>query len=369
MKNITLNFLIIFALIFAASCNSNNSSKGEITQLRFIDEYVIPDGTMFENTLVGGLSGLDYNNGTWAFISDGNTAPIRFYTATMNYDSNGFNSVKITYVKTLKDKNNVAFTDGSVDPESIRFTNNGFIWTNEGNINNRVNSSIRFANSNGNYLSEIILADKFNISKDTTKGPRHNGVFEGISVAINNKGYWAAMELPLVQDGLIPSLDDTNSPVRIAYITNNGEFGKEFAYELDTVARKASDTSFTVNGLVEIIEYNNNQFLVLERSYSTGFSDGGNNVKIYKANANNATDISNIESLNGATYTKATKTLLFDLESVRSQLTNGIVDNIEGITFGPKLENGNRSIVLVADNNFSAFGPQLNQFILLEVLD
>ena len=82
---------------------------------------------------------------------------------------------------------------------------------------------------------------------------------------------------------------------------------------------------------------------MLERSFATRYSDGGN------------------------------KTLLFDFEDIRAQLstaggTDRVVDNIEGIAFGADLPNGNKSLVLVADNNFSAFGQQLNQFIVFEVI-
>ena len=92
-------------------------------------------------------------------------------------------------------------------------------------------------------------------------------------------------------------------------------------------------------------------------------------MKIYDVDAGNATDISEINSLADVPYQPAKKTLLFDFEEIRDQLTDGVVDNIEGISFGPSFPNGNRSLILVADNNFSAFGPQLNQFILFELLD
>jgi hypothetical protein len=59
--------------------------------------------------------------------------------------------------------------------------------------------------------------------------------------------------------------------------------------------------------------------------------------------------------------------LVFNFNDVKQQLTQGIIDNIEGITFGPKLPNGNQSLLLVSDNNFQAFGLQLNQFILMEI--
>ena len=40
-------------------------------------------------------------------------------------------------------------------------------------------------------------------------------------------------------------------------------------------------------------------------------------------------------------------------------------DNIEGLTFGPQLANGNRSLLFVSDNNFSS--TQKTQVFLFEV--
>ncbi|HUM66399.1 MAG TPA: esterase-like activity of phytase family protein, partial [Chitinophagaceae bacterium] len=42
------------------------------------------------------------------------------------------------------------------------------------------------------------------------------------------------------------------------------------------------------------------------------------------------------------------------------------VFNVEGITWGPRLSNGNRSLVLVTDNNFNP--RERTQFFLFEVI-
>ena len=63
----------------------------------------------------------------------------------------------------------------------------------------------------------------------------------------------------------------------------------------------------------------------------------------------------------------AGKELVFNFNSVKDQLTNGIIDNIEGMCFGPELKNGKRSLMLVSDNNFNSFADQINQFILMEI--
>ena len=52
-----------------------------------------------------------------------------------------------------------------------------------------------------------------------------------------------------------------------------------------------------------------------------------------------------------------TKNLLADLSTVPEVQK---LDNVEGITFGPKLSDGRQSVVLVTDDNLSA--DQVTQF-------
>ncbi|MFV1449729.1 esterase-like activity of phytase family protein [Maribacter sp. HS] len=356
------------ALIITSCGGKKDSKKAENTiNLRFVDEYVLPAESALNSTKVGGLSSIDYANGSYYLISDNTESP-RFYQAEISFDLNGFDSIFMKSVTLLKDKNGLGFSEGSIDPESLRYDNGSFIWTSEGNINNGVNPFVRISDSSGKFVKEIDVRDRFLIHPDPKFGPRHNGVFESITLSHQQKGYWAAMELPLKQDGDEPTLDETDSPVRIAFINKEtGSFEKEIVYELDNVTRQAiNGHSFELNGVVEILEYDTNKFLVLERSYAMGYKDGGNTVKIYDVDASNATDVSNFKSLKVRNYSKATKKLLYNFDTIRNDLTNGVVDNIEGITFGPNFENGNRSLIVVADNNFNLYGSQLNQFILFE---
>lgn len=376
MRNRLLKVSILASTFIMGSCDKLDDFLGDGggerdgKELKFIDEYVIADGQMFENTVVGGLSGLDYANGAWYMISDDPNTP-RFYTATIDYTKDGFHSISITGLSELNDQGGGAFAAGTVDPEALRVFGGTAVWTSEGNVNNGIDPFVRRATLSGDFVNETKLADRYKVATDENKGPRQNGVFEGISLSADGNGFWVNMELPLREDGPAPTTQDTESPIRIAYIDQaTGEFGKEFAYELDPVVRPAAnETSFELNGVVEILEYEEGKFFVLERSFSTGYDDGGNNVKIYEVDASDATDISEIGALPGSGYQAAEKTLLFDFEDIRDQLTDGVVDNIEGIDFGPDFSNGNRSLVLVADNNFSAFGPQLNQFVLFELID
>lgn len=387
MKDSFLFSLILGSLLFGCSNDDNSTSSNSginkvispitVNGLKFIGEQVIPDDDVLNGNKVGGLSGIDYTNNSYYLISDDPKAPIRYYTADLVFNEKEFTSVKIKSEVELLDKNNSSFAV-DVDPESLRVDGNEIIWVSEGNVNNKVNPFVRSANLDGTFKKEFDTPIIFNPNDAKGKGPKHNGVFESLSLSIDGNGYWVGMELPIAEDGEKPIFaNDTESPVRITYIDKaTGKSGKQFAYELDKVTREVIGTgfNFTVNGLVELLEYDTDKFLALERSFTTGSDDGGNNVTIYKVNATNATDVSSFTSLKGATYTTAIKTPLFDFESIRSQLSpvegsnKKIVDNIEGITFGPDFSNGNKSLVVVADNNFSAFGKQLNQFVVFEVL-
>lgn len=369
---LNLNTLLVLGLGASLfSCDYVDDVIGETPKdsisLQYIDEYIIPDGAQYQNTIFGGISGLDYDGTSWYMISDDPKQP-RFYKGDIAFTTDGFSEVAIKEVTFFKDQEGNQLNDGITDPEALRVDGNTIIWTSEGNINNNLPPSVNFANLDGVFTGVATLREAYLPQEAEDKGPRHNGVFEGVSLAVDGDGYWVNMELPLKQDGSEPLLEDTDSPVRIAFVDKaTGKFGKEFAYELDPVVRPATNgTSFTVNGVVEILEYEKDRFLVLERSFATGYADGGNDVKIYEVDATDATDVSKIEALKGANYKPAKKTLLFNFESVRNRLTQSIVDNIEGIAFGPDFANGNKSLVLVADNNFSAFGPQLNQFVLFE---
>ena len=141
---------------------------------------------------------------------------------------------------------------------------------------------------------------------------------------------------------------------------------KEVAYNLDGIA-KLPINYFAVNGVVEIIEYDLDKFLVMERSYSAGYGSHGNTIKIFRVDVTKATNILNLEKLKGQDFIFAEKELLFNFKTERKKLTEHIIDNIEGMTLGPKLENGEQSLIVVSDNNFNSFVKQLNQFILLKI--
>ncbi|MGK0235701.1 MAG: hypothetical protein ACI9EK_002241, partial [Psychroserpens sp.] len=122
------------------------------------------------------------------------------------------------------------------------------------------------------------------------------------------------------------------------------------------------------NGVTDILEFKPNHFFMIERIYQSGYGAYGNIVRVYHAYADeNTTNSLAINSLKEINYIPLKKELILDFDSFKDNLTENIVDNIEGITFGPILPNGNKTLLFVSDDNFQVYGKQLNQFLLFEI--
>jgi len=99
-------------------------------------------------------------------------------------------------------------------------------------------------------------------------------------------------------------------------------------------------------------------FLVMERAFVPGT---GNDVNIYGVRVSGADDVASMPALASFNGRTVEKTLLVNMASV------GVTpDNLEGLAWGPRLPDGNRALIVVADDNFS--NTQTNQFLLFEAV-
>ncbi len=355
---------VVFVLlsILLLGCGASQHKNHKKLEFVFLDEYIFPQDVKVDNTIVGGLSGIDYHNGKYYLVCDDASNPI-YYEATIAIKNKKITNISIDKVVLVKDSTKF------LDLEAIRYSKNAnqLVLTSEGHIRTQKDPLFFMVNAKGTIENEFTLPSAF---KATSKEkPRHNGTLEGLSNSIDGKGYWIAMELPLEIDGPEPQLTKTNSPVRITYIDGTSKQPtKQFAFKLGNIS-KTPKNKFAVNGLTDVLEYANTMFFVIERSYASGLGTQGNTVKIFKIDASKATNTLSLKSLKDIEYTPAKKELIFDFEQIRELLTNKSVDNIEGITFGPVLPNGHKTLIAVSDNNFSKFEKQLNQFILFEIVD
>ena len=350
--------LCLFAIVFFIACKEDSSIK-----LSFVDEFVLKDSIRFKNTLVGGLSSIDYNNGDYYMVIDDDKNP-RVLKAAINFKKDTIQNVVFKDVVCLSDsipffKNNILDLESAFIDE-----NNDIIITSEGSIKKGKNPTVFSVNKKGEFVSSYTVSEYF--KAESYGKPRHNALFEASTKAYKENGFWIGMEGVLEIDGEAPSQKKQTPPARITYydaITKEPTY--QFAYPLDYIERP-SKGGFNVNGITAILAYAKDSFLVVERAFQSGYGINGNVVKIYNVVLDAIiTNTLNIKSLKTTDYVPVKKQLVFDFNSIRNKLTDKIIDNIEGITLGPVLENGKQSLILVADDNFQKHGKQLNQIIVL----
>ena len=359
-----INLLSLGAILFAG-CATTQKLNTENIRITYLDEFVLEQGLEVGGTKVGGISGIDLHEGTYYLVADQPSSP-RIYKAEISLINRSIDTVIISEVINL-DKEDVFYRESTPDLEGIRFDaeTGEIVISSEGSIQNGKDPSLFHVSTEGQYLFHYEIPDYFKASGE--QKPRNNGVFEGLAESVDKSAYWVAMELPLKKDGPEPKIYRTNSPVRITKFNKETKTAeKQFAYQLDGIA-KFPINWFAVNGVTELLEYEEDKFLVLERAYSAGYGSNGNTVKIFEVDASKATNTLNFENLKKEDYVPATKRLIFDFKSIKNFLSEEIIDNIEGMSFGPVLPNGKQSLMLVSDDNFSSFGHQITQFILLEL--
>lgn len=364
------------AAIFLSACASI-PRDAPIAGLRLIGEQRIALKQPFEGTTVGGLSGIDYDaaSATWVMESDDRSEinPARFYRATLSYDSEKFSGVTLNSVHFFTQPDgsrypNLAHArldkgDEVADIESIRVDpRDGSVWySSEGNRKVGLHPFVRHADRDGKFLATLPTPAMFNVSKEEV-GSRNNMSFEGLSFSPDGKSLWLGMEAALYQDGPLAT-PDHGSVVRITRLDRAGAVLGQYAYPLDAVASRPAPGREADNGVSEILAVNDHQVLVVERA-GVANADGlyANHVRVYEMETQGATDIQALPALTGATYVPARKRLLLDLE----QIGLARVDNLEGISWGPRLANGRRSLVMISDDNFNP--QQVTQILAFEVL-
>ena len=119
------------------------------------------------------------------------------------------------------------------------------------------------------------------------------------------------------------------------------------------------------NGLVEILAIDKNNIITLERSWDNGLKKITS--RLYFVNLERAENIIESDKDKTRDIRSVHKELIIDLDDLKYELAPGFrkIDNIEGLAFGPRLPNGNDSLVLVSDNNFRQ--SQRTMILILEL--
>jgi len=354
-----------------AGCVPCDTPTGTV-RLQYLGQALLAPNTSFAGTVVGGLSGISYDAGRDCYyvISDDRSAhgPARFYTVRLSVSESGVEGVAIDAMNPLLDSGGRPFEPQAFDatpsvippdPEGIAFDagRQRLYWSSEGERRTDgprgavlADPWVRTAGLGGSYLGQFALPAQLKMSAQPT-GPRRNTTLEGLTVTADGRMLFAAMEGPGYDDGPLPDRVHGALARITAYRLDSGTDAgapiAQYAYPLEPAGPAGT------NGLTDLVALSDTAFLVIERAFRDRPT-----VRLFRAEIAGATDVLGMPALAGAAVTPMTKTLVADLST-----TPGLdpLDNIEGLTLGPRLSDGRRTVVLVSDDNFSP--REVTQFV------
>ena len=252
--------------------------------------------------------------------------------------------------------------------------NNGNNWNNYNNGNNNNNGNgggvvrVYHGNGNGNFNCTNCFSNNAGIQngkndgqddqddKNTktrsyiqrtflnNQGVSENKGFESLTLSRDGKALFTATEQPLRQDRI-----KNGNFVRILRLEKSPTWKPvaEFLYKLED--------DVVDNGMSEMLSINNDELFTLERSFNP--QTGKITARIFRVSLKGAVNILENEGFleKGFKLQPVKKELVVDLDSVINSMPAGLrkLDNFEGLAFGPKLSNGNDTLMIVSDNNMT----------------
>ena len=345
---------------------------------RFLGESVVPHALDYQGTTVGGLSGIDRDprTGQYVILCDDRSAlqPARLYTASIPVDEHGVGPVTFTSTHPLRRADGTTYppvsaTEGTIDPEDVRvdpWTGN-YTWSQEGQRTVApgkapvlVQPSVGVVRRDGSYVRTLPLpADERITAAD--RGPQDNFSLEGLTYAAGGALVVSEVEGPLLQDA--PNATTEHGTLsRMTVQTRRGAVLAQYVYPQEPLfANPVPPTAFSVTGVSAVLAVDPldpTRYLMMERGYAVGV---GYRIQIFEVDTRGATNVKDYDSVAGEDVTPVRKRLVADL----ADYPLSTVDNVEGMAWGPRLRTGERTLVLVSDDNFAA--DEVTQVIALAV--
>ena len=374
LQVILLGLALMVLMTPSAGAGQGQDAPLTVGDVEFLGEVTFPTGFVFEGTEVGGLSSITYDQtrDVYYTISDdqGTIDPVRFYAVEVDVEDGSLDQGDVTFtdMTEILDLDDQPFAPGSLDPEGLVLAGPGQLYfSSEGRSTATppIDPFVRRLNRQGAATAEAPVPSIFLPDANGTVGVRNNLGFESLTVTPDGKTLITATEAALAQDGPAADVDQSSLARILEYRLAGRQVGAQYVYVVDPVVDVPDPAdSFRVNGLVELLPIDNTgTYLAMERSFSVG---KGNVVRIFEISSAMATDVSGSDDLydeatgTAADFDPVTKSLVFDFAGFVD-----VVDNIEGMTFGPDLPDGRKTVIVVSDNNFNP--GQFTQFAALAV--
>ena len=356
--------VIVASFVAAAGGCSTNGADAPLVYLG--ESVVAPAPQNVGDPPIGGLSSLFHaGDGIYYAVSDdrGEHGPARYYTISIDLTDGSLEQEDVTVDAWhgLLDQDGEPLRPQTYDLEGFVAEGGNAFVSSEGDAAAGIPPFVAVFGPDDVMIERLGLPPGFAPSADGASGVRHNMAFEGLAITPDGQYVFTATEAALVQDGPVATPTAGTRTRILRFAREHGVFDTQYAYDVDPVHAEPPGDGLAGTGIVELLALTGEHLLVLERSFVAGAASE-HSIKLFEACLDTASDVSQMGSLAGANaVVPARKRLVADLAELAPH-----IDNIEGMTFGPTLPTGERTLVVVSDDNFAP-EQQATQFLAFEI--
>ena len=323
-------FGLLILCIFVTGCHFFSD-----TQIKFINEQVLPHKLKFKKQFVGGLSAVTMLGRRHILALSDDKKNHRFYQFQLGFDDKKY---KLTLKKQmLLREAGQRRMKRNMDPEGMDFYR-GFVYiSSEGQkIFKKHDPPQIFRFSLSGRLKQA-----WSTPKMFQKHTQNNKGFESLN--IKSGLLWTSTEQALE--------NDPKDRVRITgFSVKTQNIIHQYYYPLTRGA-----------GLTDLLSLGDKRWLVLERIYDKTLEKGRKlQVYLFQADCRRAYDLAN--SKHNRPREACKKKKIFDFSKLPSPVR---VNNLEGLAFGPKISKNERLLIFVSDDNFNKY--QQTQFLFFHL--
>lgn len=359
--------MILLRIILLIFISGLQPSLAASISIEFLDDANFHASFVFGNTRFNGLSGIAYDDllENYYIISDDRARfdKARFYSAKITTQAKL--KVEPTKVVFLKNEDNAFYPRSTVDFEGITILGNeNLLLSSEGNPKRGIPPALMEFTRKGAHVKSWPVPANFLDNEVSDSGVRPNLGPESLTITPDKQFIFTANEQALYQDG---NLTGTNQEtlVRIIKYNRQANILAQYGYRVDALPNPTARSSLTGRrGLVELLALDETNLLAMERSYVKTLNR--NFIHLYHVDLAQASNISSVSSLANPSESVAfaKKKLILDFDQVIPLLNEDhrSLDNIEGMCFGPSLNDNTRLLVFVSDGNFNR--SQRSQFLV-----
>ena len=358
----------------AGTAKDGSGLHEELVPAEGTSDDEIPAGRKFYNDMFGGISAIAWTGDGDLYWMLPDRGPLdgavdwtcRVEKVRIKIDVNGQTPVEVEPVETvmLKNRDGIPFTglasayqatkkhSRRLDPEGIRVGQNGNLF-----ISDEYGPRLIEFTVAGEFVRELNVAERYLVANPgvskTTENPLNqtgrstNRGMEGLAIADDGEHLVGLMQSPLLQDSYRSTPSDLPSGIncRMPVMDKTGDCICEYLYQLDNPKNK----------LNEILNCNKDQFVVIERDGKVG--EAAKFKKLMLVSSSHATNIQDVDQLPHfrvpAGALPMHKEVLIDLLDPSLGLAGSeMPEKIEGLAFGPDIDNQRRLLLVVSDNDF-----------------